>query len=75
MFKGGNWSNEIPKAEAYERRASEIQFVKPINSKKNNKQNKYASHGGKGENKLTFVEPILLPSFQNTTKSSLLFFR
>ena len=35
-------------------RASEIQFMKPINSKKNNK---HAFHG-KGENKLTFVEPI-----------------
>ena len=42
-------------------RASEIQFMKPINSKKNNK---HASHWGKGENKLTFVEPILLPSFE-----------
>ena len=50
---------EFLKRKLMNARASEIQFMKPINSKKNNK---HASHG-KGENKLTFVEPILLPSF------------
>ena len=50
---------EFLKRKLMNARASEIQFMKPINSKKNNK---HAFHG-KGENKLTFVEPILLPSF------------
>ena len=53
----------IPKAEAYEHRASEIQFVKPTNSKKNKNKSLSMLLWRKKE-KETNLCKTLLPSFQ-----------